>query len=65
MELANYKFKILNEEAKNLKIAIQKALKYGKRGDVILFSPSFASFGQFNNEYERNDLFMKIVSKLK
>jgi UDP-N-acetylmuramoylalanine-D-glutamate ligase len=28
-------------------------------GDVILFSPGFASFGLFTNEYERNDVFMR------
>ena len=33
--------------------------------DRVLFSPAFASFGMFNNEYERNDLFMKIIKKLK
>jgi UDP-N-acetylmuramoylalanine-D-glutamate ligase len=30
--------------------------------DVVLFSPAFASFGLFVNEYERNDLFVKIVN---
>jgi UDP-N-acetylmuramoylalanine--D-glutamate ligase len=63
--LKNYKFKIPNEKAKDLKIAIKKALNYGKKGDIILFSPAFASFGQFNNEYERNDLFVKIIKELK
>jgi UDP-N-acetylmuramoylalanine--D-glutamate ligase len=33
-------------------------------GDVILFSPAFASFGLFKNEYERNDEFLKIISNL-
>jgi len=63
--LENYKFKIPNEKAKDMKSAIQKALKYGRKGDTILFSPAFASFGQFNNEYERNDLFIKIVKSLR
>jgi len=63
--LKNYKFKIPNEKVKNIKSAVGKALKYGKKGDILLFSPAFASFGQFNNEYERNDLFMKIIKKLK
>lgn len=36
--------------------------KLGKK-DVILFSPGFASFGQFKNEYERNDTFLRLVAK--
>jgi UDP-N-acetylmuramoylalanine--D-glutamate ligase len=31
-------------------------------GDVILFSPAFASFGMFKNEYDRNDQFLRLVS---
>ncbi|MFZ3011707.1 MAG: UDP-N-acetylmuramoyl-L-alanine--D-glutamate ligase [Minisyncoccia bacterium] len=61
----NYKLRITNEKVKNLKEAIKKSLDLASKGDIILFSPGFASFGQFNNEYERNDLFMKIIKKLK
>ena len=63
--LKNYKIKIPNETGKNLKDIVQKAFKYAQKGDILLFSPAFASFGMFNNEYERNDLFMKIIKKLK
>ncbi|PJC49513.1 UDP-N-acetylmuramoyl-L-alanine--D-glutamate ligase, partial [Candidatus Nomurabacteria bacterium CG_4_9_14_0_2_um_filter_32_10] len=63
--LKNYKLKISNEKAKDLESAVPKALKYGKKGDIILFSPAFASFGQFNNEYERNNMFLNIIKKLK
>ena len=52
-------------ETKNLQEAVKKALKQAQKGNTILFSPAFASFGMFNNEYERNDLFMKIIKKLK
>jgi UDP-N-acetylmuramoylalanine--D-glutamate ligase len=52
-------------EGKDLNDIIKSALKLAKKGDIILFSPAFASFGMFNNEYERNDLFMKIIKKLK
>lgn len=31
---------------------------------TILFSPAFASFGMFQNEYERNDEFLRIVQEL-
>lgn len=33
-------------------------------GDCILFSPAFASFGMFRNEYDRNDRFLKAVETL-
>lgn len=61
----NYKFKIPNEKAKNLKEAMKIALGMTSRGDIILFSPAFASFGMFQNEYDRGDQFMKIVKELK
>jgi len=51
--------------AKDLKDAIKNSLGLASRGDIILFSPAFASFGVFNNEYERNDLFMKEIKNLK
>jgi len=63
--LKNHKLKIPNEKVKDLKTAVKKALKYAKAGDVILFSPAFSSFSQFANEYERGDLFMKIMKKFK
>jgi len=43
----------------------QKGLPAGRQGDIVLFSPAFASFGMFNNEYERGDKFMEIVNRLK
>ncbi len=52
-------------KAKDFKDAVTSAIKSAKRGDTILFSPAFASFGLFANEYERNDLFVKIIKKLK
>ena len=65
MLLTHYKLKVPNEIGKDLNEVVKIALKYAKKGDTILFSPAFASFGMFNNEYERNDLFMKIVKGLK
>jgi len=55
----------LGTSSEVLRDIIKKALSQAKKGDIILFSPAFASFGMFNNEYERNDLFMKIIKKLK
>jgi UDP-N-acetylmuramoylalanine--D-glutamate ligase len=48
----------------SLQTALTEALKNATKGDVILFSPAFASFGMFKNEYERNDLFMQLVREL-
>jgi len=63
--IENYKLRITNVKVRNLSEAIKKSLGLASRGDIILFSPAFASFGQFNNEYERNDLFMEIIKRLK
>ncbi|MEN9552020.1 MAG: hypothetical protein RI935_397 [Candidatus Parcubacteria bacterium] len=47
-----------------LEECIEKAFTLAKEGDIILFSPGFASFSKyFNNEYERNDLFIKELKK--
>ncbi len=62
--ISNFKFLIPKKNAKDLKEAVKTALGLASRGDAILFSPAFASFGMFNNEYERNDLFMKIIKRI-
>jgi UDP-N-acetylmuramoylalanine--D-glutamate ligase len=41
--------------------AVRAALAAGEPGDVLLFSPGFASFGMFKNEYERNDAFVAAI----
>ena len=56
---------IQNESSKDLQDAVLKAVTIAERGDIVLFSPGFASFGTFVNEYDRNDQFMKIVKDLK
>jgi len=43
--------------------AVTTAMENGLPGDVLLFSPGFASFGLFKNEYERNDAFVECVNK--
>lgn len=63
--LKNYKIKIPYKIGEGLKEVIKYALSNAKKGDTILFSPGFASFGMFNNEYERNDQFVKLIKKLK
>jgi UDP-N-acetylmuramoylalanine--D-glutamate ligase len=44
--------------------AVKTALADSQPGDVLLFSPGFASFGLFKNEYERNDQFLTIINSL-
>jgi UDP-N-acetylmuramoylalanine--D-glutamate ligase len=44
--------------------AVRDAMAAAVPGDVILFSPGFASFGIFKNEYDRNDQFMAAVKAL-
>lgn len=51
-------------QAENLKDAVEKALQVCVPSNDLLFSPAFASFGLFKNEYDRNDQFLEIVSKL-
>ena len=48
----------------SLEQAVREAVVSAAVGDVVLFSPAFASFGIFANEYDRNDQFMKIVRAL-
>ncbi len=52
------------EEKERLEECFAAAISLAKKGDVVLFSPAFASFSPyFQNEYERNDLFMKEVKQ--
>ncbi len=51
--------------AESLKDALFSAVKSAEKGDIVLFSPGFASFGLFINEYDRNDQFVKLVRELK
>ncbi len=57
--------KIKGYIAKSLKEAVNEALNEVKRGDVLVLSPAFASFGMFTNEFDRGDQFIKIVKNLK
>ncbi|MBI2048001.1 MAG: UDP-N-acetylmuramoyl-L-alanine--D-glutamate ligase [Parcubacteria group bacterium] len=52
------------KNVKNLKEAVHEAMNEAKKGDIILFSPAFASFGLFKNEFDRGEQFCNIVSEL-
>lgn len=45
----------------SLNKAVEVAVQASAPGDVLLFSPGFASFGMFKNEYDRNDQFVKLI----
>lgn len=49
----------------SLEEAVNLGLSSGEPGDILLFSPGFASFGMFKNEYERNDEFVRCVNSTK
>jgi UDP-N-acetylmuramoylalanine--D-glutamate ligase len=48
----------------NLAMAFKDAYDHADPGDVLLFSPAFASFGMFTNEYDRGDQFVSLVQHL-
>lgn len=50
---------------RNLKHGVHESMHVAKKGDTILFSPAFSSFGLYKNEYERNDEFVSLIKKLK
>ena len=52
-----------NLACETLAEAVRQAFETAEQGDTILFSPGFASFGQYANEYERNDEFMTLVAQ--
>ena len=48
----------------SLKEAVDDAFIHASSGDCILFSPAFASFGMFKNEFDRGDQFVELVKSL-
>jgi UDP-N-acetylmuramoylalanine--D-glutamate ligase len=50
--------------SESVSAAVEAGLAVGQPGDTILFSPGYASFGLFKNEYERNDAFVAAVATL-
>lgn len=57
------KDRLAAEVVDSVEAAVTAALTAGESGDVLLFSPGFASFGMFKNEYERNDAFVAAVAE--
>jgi UDP-N-acetylmuramoylalanine--D-glutamate ligase len=48
----------------SLEAAVAEAFKAAVPGDTVLFSPAFASFGMFKNEFDRGDQFNALVANL-
>jgi UDP-N-acetylmuramoylalanine--D-glutamate ligase len=48
----------------NMQEAVNTAQMHAEKGDVIVLSPGFASFGIFKNEYDRGDQFTECVRKI-
>ncbi len=45
--------------------AVEEATRVANRGDIVLLSPGAASFGLFENEFDRGNKFKKVVKSLK
>lgn len=50
------------EVVESVEAGVKTGLAAAEPGDVLLFSPGFASFGMFKNEYERNDEFLRVIN---
>jgi UDP-N-acetylmuramoylalanine--D-glutamate ligase len=48
-------------QADNLEEATGAACNIAEEGDIVLFSPGYASFGMFKNEYDRGEQFSNMV----
>jgi UDP-N-acetylmuramoylalanine--D-glutamate ligase len=56
---------IVVKHAKTLEEAVKDAVTLSRKGDNVVLSPGFASFGMFKNEFDRGDQFNEIVKNLK
>jgi len=57
--------KLLMAEADSMADAVGIAKSFSKKGDIVLLSPACASFGMFDNEFDRGERFNKVVKILK
>lgn len=60
-----FRNKIEVKEKETLKECVEEAMEVAEKGDIMLFSPAFASFGKwFRNEYDRCNQFVELIEKL-
>lgn len=52
-----------SQEVSTLEKAVNEAVNFAENGDIVLFSPAFASFGMFKNEYDRGEKFLEIIKR--
>jgi UDP-N-acetylmuramoylalanine--D-glutamate ligase len=50
--------------ADSINAAVASAHESAESGDAVLFTPAFASFGMFQNEYDRGDKYNAAVKSL-
>ena len=54
-----------SHEHERLEDCVREAYARARAGDILLFSPAFASFGKYyKNAYDRNDQFVSLVEKI-
>ncbi len=63
--LASVQARVTTSSARSMREAVDAAMRHAKRGDTVLLSPGCASFGIFNNEFERGDQFVALVKRLR
>jgi len=63
LERINYDYSKI-DKVSNLEEALAQARKRASKGDIVLFSPAFTSFGLFKNEYDRGERYITLVSHI-
>jgi len=54
-----------SSEFETLEDCVKEAKNMAENGDILLFSPAFASFGhEYRNEYDRNDKFVDLIESV-
>lgn len=64
LKAESQKLKAPLHEVSTMPEAVSKAFVLAIKGDIILLSPGFASFGLFQNEYDRGEQFNQEVKRL-
>jgi UDP-N-acetylmuramoylalanine--D-glutamate ligase len=60
---AGAKYSFTYSIANSLEQAVEQAKSLATQGDVVILSPGFASFGMFQNEYDRGGKFVATINE--